>query len=159
MILAHKIALDPNNVHETYFRKAAGTARFACNWAWTEWQRQDDAWKADSTQPKPSEAALRRHLNTIKGHQFPWMQDVTKNAPLSFTWVKRSRNSLRERVGTQRLRKKASTTALPSRMISLPSKGGRCASRSGVGCECTNSCDLSAKCCPAPSFGPPTAGF
>ena len=28
MILAHKIALDPNNVQETYFRKAARTARF-----------------------------------------------------------------------------------------------------------------------------------
>ena len=33
MILAHKIALDPNDVQETYFRKAAGVARFAYNWA------------------------------------------------------------------------------------------------------------------------------
>ena len=37
MILAHKIALDPNDVQETYFRKAAGVARFAYHWArpWT----------------------------------------------------------------------------------------------------------------------------
>ena len=32
MILAHKIALDPNNVQETYFRKAAGIARFSYKW-------------------------------------------------------------------------------------------------------------------------------
>ena len=40
MILAHKIALDPNNVQETYFRKAAGTARFAYNWALDQWQQR-----------------------------------------------------------------------------------------------------------------------
>ncbi len=29
MILAHQIAMDPNHVQETYFRKAADIARFA----------------------------------------------------------------------------------------------------------------------------------
>ena len=81
MILAHKMALDPNNVQETYFRKAAGTARFAYNWALDQWQQQYAAWKADPTLPKPSDAALRRQLNAIKGDEFPWMLDVTKNAP------------------------------------------------------------------------------
>ena len=81
MILAHKIALDPNNVQETYFRKAAGTARFAYNWALGQWQQQYDAWKTDPALPKPSEAALRRQLNAIKGEMFPWMREVTKNAP------------------------------------------------------------------------------
>ncbi|MDR1741023.1 MAG: helix-turn-helix domain-containing protein, partial [Synergistaceae bacterium] len=33
MILAHKIALVPNNVQRTHFAKAAGVARFAYNWA------------------------------------------------------------------------------------------------------------------------------
>ncbi|MCL5116464.1 MAG: transposase [Firmicutes bacterium] len=81
MILAHKIALDPNDVQETYFRKAAGTARFAYNWALNQWQQQYDAWKADSSLPKPSDAALRRQLNAIKREQFPWMLEITKNAP------------------------------------------------------------------------------
>ncbi|AUW94436.1 transposase [Sulfobacillus thermotolerans] len=81
MILAHKIALDPNNVQETYFRKAAGTARFAYNWALDQWQQQFDAWKADPTLPKPTEAALRRQLNALKRDAFPWMLEVTKNAP------------------------------------------------------------------------------
>ena len=81
MILAHKIALDPNNVQETYFRQAAGTARFAYNWALAEWQRQYEAWKADPTGLKPSDPALRKQLNAIKGDQFPWMLEVTKNAP------------------------------------------------------------------------------
>jgi hypothetical protein len=31
MILAHKIALPPNNAQATYFARAAGAARFAWN--------------------------------------------------------------------------------------------------------------------------------
>ena len=81
MLMAHKIALDPNNVQATYFARASGTARFAYNWALAEWQRQYEAWKADNSLPKPSQAALRRQLNTIKREQFPWMLEVTKNAP------------------------------------------------------------------------------
>ena len=81
MIIAHKIALDPSDVQGTYFRKAAGTARFAYNWALNQWQQQYDAWKADSSLPKPSDAALRRQLNAMKREQFPWMLEITKNAP------------------------------------------------------------------------------
>ncbi len=81
MILAHKIALDTNNVQATYFAKAAGTARFAYNWALAEWQRQYEAWKQNNILPKPSQAALRRQLNAIKREQYPWMLEVTKNAP------------------------------------------------------------------------------
>lgn len=81
MLIAHKIALDPNNVQATYLACAAGTARFAYNWALAEWKRQYEAWKSDNTLPKPSQAALRRQLNAIKREQFPWMLEVTKNAP------------------------------------------------------------------------------
>ncbi|WP_366929833.1 helix-turn-helix domain-containing protein [uncultured Thiodictyon sp.] len=38
MILSHKIALDPNNTQRTYLARAAGTARFAYNWALAQWQ-------------------------------------------------------------------------------------------------------------------------
>ena len=81
MLIAHRIALDPNNVQATYLARAAGVARFAYNWALAEWQRQYDAWKADNSLPKPSQAALRRQLNAIKREQFSWMLEVTKNAP------------------------------------------------------------------------------
>ncbi len=81
MIIAHKIALDPNNVQATDFGRAAGTARFAHNWALAEWQRRYEAWKQDNSQPKPSQTALRRQLNALKREQFPWMLKVTKNAP------------------------------------------------------------------------------
>jgi putative transposase len=81
MLTAHKIALDPNNVQATYFARAAGTARFAYNWALAEWQRQYEACKADVSLPKPSQMALRRNLNSIKAEKFPWMLEVTKNAP------------------------------------------------------------------------------
>jgi putative transposase len=33
MLIAHKIALTPNNKQATYFFKASGIARFAYNWA------------------------------------------------------------------------------------------------------------------------------
>ncbi|WP_129561319.1 RNA-guided endonuclease InsQ/TnpB family protein [Paraburkholderia dokdonensis] len=81
MLIAHRIALAPNNVQATYFARAAGTARFAYNWALAEWQRQYEAWKLDNTSPKPSQMALRRQLNALKREQFPWMLEVTKNAP------------------------------------------------------------------------------
>lgn len=81
MIIAHKIALDLNNKQATYCAKAAGVARFAYNWALATWNTQYQAWQADNTNPKPSEAALRRQLNAIKREQFPWMLEVTKNAP------------------------------------------------------------------------------
>ena len=81
MLIAHLIALDPNNVQTTYLARAAGVARFAYNWALAEWQRQYVARQADPTLPAPSQLALRRQLNAIKREQFPWMLDVTKCAP------------------------------------------------------------------------------
>ena len=81
MLIAHKIALDPNNGQATYFARAAGTARFAYNWALAEWQRQYEACTVDASLPRPSQMALRRQLNSIKAEQFPWMLEVTKNAP------------------------------------------------------------------------------
>ncbi|MBO0696368.1 MAG: transposase [Verrucomicrobia bacterium] len=72
MLLAHKIALDPNAAQRLYFARAAGTARFAYKWALAEWKRQ---YKAGE---KPTEVSLRRQLNAVKRAQFPWMYDVSK---------------------------------------------------------------------------------
>ena len=121
MILAHKIALDPNNVQETYFRKAAGTARFAYNWALDQWNIQYAAWQADPTVPKPAQETLRKQLNAIKREQFPWMLEVTKNAPQMaiMHWGQAFQNFLAGTASIRPSRRKAVTTALPSRMISL----------------------------------------
>lgn len=81
MLIAHRIALDLNNKQSSYMARAAGAARFAYNWALAEWKRQYEAWKLDNRQPKPSQMSLRRQLNAIKREQFPWMMEVTKNAP------------------------------------------------------------------------------
>lgn len=80
MLIAHRIALDPNNVQATYFARASGTARVAYNWALAEWKRQYAARKDDPALPQPTETSLRRQLNAIKREQFPWMFDVTKCA-------------------------------------------------------------------------------
>ena len=81
MIISHKIRLNPSSKQSTYLAKAAGTARFAYNWALAEWQTQYAVWKEDNTQSKPSQFSLRKQLNAIKREQFPWMLAVTKNAP------------------------------------------------------------------------------
>jgi putative transposase len=75
MRLAHRVRLDPTPAQQEYFRRACGVARFAYNWALAEWRRQYAAGE------KPSEAALRRQLNALKDERFPWMREVTKNAP------------------------------------------------------------------------------
>ena len=72
---SHKIALDPNHQHATYVAKASGVARFAYNWGLAERKRQYEMGE------KPTQAPLRRQLNAIKREQFPWMLEVTKNAP------------------------------------------------------------------------------
>jgi putative transposase len=81
MLVAHLIRLDPNNRQRTYLSRAAGTARFAYNWALTEWGLWYAEWKANPNIIGPNEGALRRQLNSIKRDQFPWMLEVTKCAP------------------------------------------------------------------------------
>jgi putative transposase len=75
ILLAHKIALDPNRAQSLYFARACGVARFAYNWALAEWRKQ---YRAGD---KPNEVRLRRQLNSIKREQFPWMLEVSKTAP------------------------------------------------------------------------------
>lgn len=74
MIRSHRIALDPNNAQATYFRRACGVARFAYNWALSEWEKEYEAGG------KPSWTALARRLNAIKRTEFPWMMEVTSYA-------------------------------------------------------------------------------
>lgn len=81
MLMSHKIALQPNNKQATYFAKASGVARFAYNWALANWKEQYEAWQSDTSLKKPSQFLLRRQLNAIKREAFPWMLEVTKNAP------------------------------------------------------------------------------
>lgn len=80
MMVAHKVALDLTDKQRTCCARAAGTARFAWNWALSEWRRRHAARKLDATLPPVTEAALRRDLNALKRSDFPWMLDVTKCA-------------------------------------------------------------------------------
>jgi putative transposase len=75
MLKVHKIRLYPNLEQKVYFAKACGVARVAYNWALQEWEKQYKEGK------KPSETALRKQLNAIKATEFPWMLEITKNAP------------------------------------------------------------------------------
>lgn len=108
MFATHRIRLDPNNVQATYLARAAGTARFAYNWALAEWLKQYAAYKADPKLAKPSEAALRRQLNAIKRSEFPWMLEIAKNAPqMAITQLGRAfQNFFAKRAGFPTFRRK-----------------------------------------------------
>ncbi|STZ00020.1 transposase, IS605 OrfB family [Moraxella lacunata] len=93
-IRGHIIELKPNNTQATYFKKACGVARFAYNWALSEWKKQYEADKnyretcqklgltLDETKlHKPTQGKLRKQLNSIKRQQFPFMLEVTKCSP------------------------------------------------------------------------------
>ncbi|PYU25037.1 MAG: transposase [Acidobacteria bacterium] len=75
VVLSHRIALVPTARQEVLLRQAVGVSRFAYNWALAEWQRQYQGGE------KPSEAALRRQLDSIKRQQFPWMLLIPKSVP------------------------------------------------------------------------------
>ena len=79
--LAHKIELVLNDKERTCLAKAAGTARFAYNWALEEWKKQYVECQKNPKLKKPTEASLRKQLNSIKVEEFPWMLEVTKCAP------------------------------------------------------------------------------
>jgi len=74
MIKAHKIRLHPTPAQATYFAKAAGTARYAFNWALAEWKRQYEAGE------KPSALHLRTQFHALRKAQLPWTYEVTKCA-------------------------------------------------------------------------------
>lgn len=78
---AHRIAMDPTNVQATGLARAAGTARFAYNWALGRWNEQYEARQQDPSLTAPSQLAPRRELNSIKRERFPWMLESTKCAP------------------------------------------------------------------------------
>ena len=73
MIRAHKIRLHPTTEQETYFARAAGTARFVFNWGLEQWKTQYDAGN------KPSALSLKKQFNAIKQEVFPWVYLVSKS--------------------------------------------------------------------------------
>ena len=68
-IKAHKIRLNPTPEQRTYFMKAAGTARYAYNWAVAHWRGADGK--------KPTALELKKQFNAEKPD---WVYEVTKCA-------------------------------------------------------------------------------
>lgn len=81
MIRGHKILLNTTPIHEHYFARAAGVARFSYNWALASWNDIYEIQLQDDSVQGTSEMELRRELNRIKKENFPWMLEVTKCAP------------------------------------------------------------------------------
>jgi len=75
MRLSHKILLQPSSTQQRYFRRAAGGARHAWNWALSRWKQL----YAEGS--KPTAFGLVKEYNSIKAVQFPWTTEVTKWAP------------------------------------------------------------------------------
>ena len=72
--LSHKIRLDPTAKQANALARACGVARFAWNWALTEWQSQYEAGE------KPTANGLKKRWNEIKGEQFPWVYESPRDA-------------------------------------------------------------------------------
>jgi putative transposase len=87
MIKSHKIELKPNKSQLTYLSQSAGTARFAYNWALSQWKNDYECYQKHpfscSISPASTryEGELRKRLNSIKKQDFPWMYNVSKYAP------------------------------------------------------------------------------
>lgn len=71
---AHKIALRPTKAQDAYFGRGCGAARFAYNWALTEWQRMH------RTGERCSWAEIKKRFNRVKPHAFPWTASVSRDA-------------------------------------------------------------------------------
>ncbi len=79
---AQLVPLRLNNAQARYMARAAGTARFAYNWALAEWKRQArEWWDSGKVAPYPSAFALQRQFNAIKRERFPWITDVAAEIP------------------------------------------------------------------------------
>ncbi|MGF6439533.1 helix-turn-helix domain-containing protein [Paraburkholderia youngii] len=63
MILAHRVAPEPNDARARYLACAAGMARFAYKWALAEWKRQYES-QANQAPPQ-SRRKWRRKLRRV----------------------------------------------------------------------------------------------
>ena len=85
MKFARQIALDPNREHASYLWRAAGTHRFAWNWALGRWEEDYQAFRIETDSEKkkklmPSVSRYKAEWNEIRRTEFPWSLDVTKCA-------------------------------------------------------------------------------
>jgi putative transposase len=69
MIKSHKIRLNPTPEQGVYFMKAAGTARYAYNWAVEQWRASEGK--------RPTAMELKKRFNAEKPD---WVYEVTKCA-------------------------------------------------------------------------------
>lgn len=75
---AQLIPIRPTVRQRQYLARAAGTARFAYNWALGEWKRQAKLWwDSGKVAPYPSAFALQKQFNAIKRERFPWTAETS----------------------------------------------------------------------------------
>src|ERR1041384_6459418 len=74
MIKAHKIRLNPTPEQANYFYRAAGVARFAWNWALTEYKRRKEAGEEVDWNE------IKRQFRAKIESDFPFVREVTKCA-------------------------------------------------------------------------------
>jgi len=70
MLKSHKLRLNPTTEQTAYFFRAAGTSRYAYNWAVAKWR--------EAVGKKPSAMQLKKQFNAEKPD---WAYEVTKCAP------------------------------------------------------------------------------
>ena len=114
MHIAFKTQLLANNKQASHLARACGVARFAWNWGLARWHEQYNEYIAKKRDKRPSGLALKKELNAIKRHEFPWMVEVTKYASAQpFIFLNRAWNDFFKKkkmngkiVGRPRFKKK-----------------------------------------------------
>lgn len=79
MFLAHRILLRPTKEQEAYFRRAAGTRRYAYNHGLAEYKAALDALQRGETSDKPNVRKIRDALVARKKTDLAWLKDVSKH--------------------------------------------------------------------------------
>lgn len=101
---AHRIRLNPTPEQREYFMRASGVARFAWNWALTEYNLTKSRGK------KANWNAIMKAFRSQIDDEFPWVREVTKCAP------EQAIADLRQSINTYYKVKKAN----PKRNIRFP---------------------------------------
>lgn len=106
--LSHKIELVLTATQEEYCKKACGTTRKVWNWALDKWNA------AFARGEKPSAMNLKKEFNALKYQEFPWLEDIHRDAHsqpfqnLSQAWSNffKARKAGNRKVGVPQFKKK-----------------------------------------------------
>lgn len=81
MLMAHKIALQPNNAQATHLTKACGWRASLTTGPWRSGSGSTRRTRPPPGSPSPRNWPCAVSSMRVKRERFPWMLEVSKNVP------------------------------------------------------------------------------